>query len=234
MLRGFLGREGDTFPRAGESRPEGAPEYQERERQEDQTPEQLPTPIENITIPKKLAGEILPTVYYLFRNDRENEITPEQEYDTFKSRRNHDPIAILLDPDRIKTEREEQNIDNLVAGIISSDEAQNREQAMQVLYHKHLYAPPRVQQYWRIIGGLNQQKPIKPEDFTFLWQKLESRRDHEEGVSTGDEKHWSYKDHGGQPPTRKEKMKAIRQKDEMNNLLTKLNQLQHGEYHEEQ
>ncbi len=180
----------------------------------------------DIAIPEKLAQEILPTVRYLFKSDKESTTeTPQEEYQRHMARRNNNPTAILLDPDRVKTGREEQRIDQLVEAKIREGETENREEALKVLFNEHIYAPPRVQQYMRLMNGLSTEKPI---DVSFLRQKLQSRREHEDGMLHGESPHWR----GPEPPTRKQKKEFKQERDKMDRFLTQLGQVQRGEYRE--
>jgi len=166
-----------------------------------------------VVVPEKLAQEILPSVQYLYKREA------EPEYQGFKARRDSDPIAILLDPDRVKTEREEQRIDELVAQKIQEG-AVNREGALKILFNEHIYAPLPVQQYFRLIQGLNHQKPV---DITFLETKFRERREHEDGIAHQDPRHLPRS--RTTPLTKKEIKRAEAERDKMDRFLTELSKL---------
>jgi hypothetical protein len=168
----------------------------------------------HLNFPKKLADEILPTAQYIAK----------KPYDNFITHRSGDPIAILLNPSRMKTEREEQKIDALVEQKISAGEATNSDEAMQILYQEHLYAPQEVLQYLYLVESLRQIadgtriENRRPLDLAFLKKQLQSRREHEDGVAKGIEPHWR----NPQPPTKQERKRAEAERKKMDRFLTAL------------
>ncbi len=196
----------------------------EEEPQAEPHPEEGEVEIE-ITVPEKLAQEILPTVRYLFKSDKEDATTtPQEEYQRFKDRRDSDPVAKLLDLDRVKQDWEKQEINRLIDEKMAN-ESISRDVAERRLYDEHIYAPPRVQRYMRLMGGLNTGKPI---EISFLEQKLRSRREHEDGMLRGESPHWR----GPQLPTKKQKKGFEQERDKMDRFLTQLGQVRRGKYRE--
>ncbi len=165
-----------------------------------------------IVVPEKLAQEILLTARYLY----------DREYKKFIAHRDNNPKAKLLNPDRVKTEREERDIDQLVEEKIQASEAENRNQALDLLYREHIYAPEIVQRYLSLINGLGQRKSI---NISFLEQQLQSRREHEDGMFRGESPNWR----GPQPPTKKQKKGFEQERDKMDRFLTQLGQVRRGE-----
>jgi len=217
MIEIYRGSQGPEPQPSAETRSQhaGQPEEPEITLYPQRTERQEP-PTE-IIIPQKLAKEILPTILYLY----------EREYTKFTLKRCKDPLAILLDPERIKTEREEQRIDEEIQKKIDAGEATNREEAMQKLLQEHIYAPPLVQNYIHLIRGLNEEKPI---DISFLEQQLRSRYEHEDGIAKGEHPHWTKPT----PPTRRERQRAIAERNKMIRFLAALAELKRQQQNQEQ
>lgn len=181
---------------------------------EPQVPEEKGEDVQiDIAVPKKLAEEILPTTEYLHSYYLQNE-----EYQKFIRHRSDDRIAKLLNPDRPKTAGDMQEIDQLVEQKIQAGEAENRDQALKILYREHLYGPPLPQKVSNLIRGLRGGKPI---DISFLEQQLWSRREHQEGQLGGEPPHWTKE----KPPTEKQKRGFRKEMDKMDRFLDQLGQV---------
>lgn len=148
----------------------------------------------------------------------------KKEYRDFKNRRMYDPVAQMLDPDRAEISREEQRkLDELIDNKIQTGQVAGRDEATEILTKEYLHAPPIVQQYWRLMRGLNQEEPI---DFTFLTEKLRGRRGHEDRMLQGLAPDWKE----SKPPRGRAKKRIQAERDKMDRFLDQLGQVQRGEY----
>ena len=182
-------------------------------------PEQEPV---FLKVPKDLGKEISPTVKLIYGQDEDC----QKQYHNFKNRRMYDPVAKMLDTDRAEISRkEERELDELIDEKIRNEQASDRDEAIEILTKEYLHAPPIVQQYWRLIRGLNQEEPI---DLTFLTEKLRDRHGHEDRMLSGLPPDWQEPE----PPKGKARKRIQAERDKMDRFLTQLGQVQRGEYGE--